>query len=496
MVNGPEAFTPDNEFCLDETEVDGFFVAAGFSAHGIAGAGGIGRVLAEWVVQGEPSLDVRHMDVRRFGPHYRSPGYTLARTVETYETYYDIRHPRQSRRAGRPLRTSPVFSWHVEHGAELGEKAGWERVEHYRPHEAAGDESLRPHGWAGRLWSPAVGVEHRATREAAGLFDQSSFAKISVRGPDAEPLLEWLCAGRVGRGVGRITYTQLLNARGGVEADVTVTRWAPDEFVLVTGTASGPLDLSWLRRHARRRSADVRIDDVTGQWACFCLWGPGSRDVLAPLSGCDLGDESFPFMSARQTTVGDVPVRAQRVSFVGELGWELYAPTVYGTRLWDPLWAAGHEHGLVAAGYQAIESLRLERGYRVWGRELTPETTPYEAGVGFAVRLDKQGGFLGADRLRSAGAPTRRLRCLLLDDPLAVALGGEPVRAAGPGAGDGEVVGRVTSGGYGYTLRRSVAYAYLPAAADIGTRVAVGIDGSWAEGVVTTDPPLPSMPSE
>ena len=224
LINGPEAFTPDNEFCLGESEVSGFFVAAGFCAHGLAGAGGIGKVMAEWIVEGEPGLDVWEMDIRRFGPHYRSPSYTLKRAKEVYETYYDIRYPGHEREAGRPLRVSSVYAWHRDHGAVFGEKSGWERVNWYASNEPAGDPELRPRGWAGMHWSPAIGAEHRATRETAGLFDESSFAKLEVSGPGAAALLERLCDNHVARDVGQITYTQMLNRRGGIECDFTVTR--------------------------------------------------------------------------------------------------------------------------------------------------------------------------------------------------------------------------------------------------------------------------------
>ena len=487
IINGPEAFTPDNEFLLGETEVDGFFVAAGFCAHGIAGAGGIGKVMAEWIVSGDPGMDLWHMDVRRFGRQYRSPSYTLKRTLENYETYYDIVYPGFERSAGRPLRTSPAYAWHAEHGASFGEKSGWERVNHYERNAAAGDESLRPRGWAGRLWSPAVGVEHRATREAAALFDESSFAKLMVTGPDAASLLDWVCDNRVARGVGDITYTQALNPRGGIESDFTVTRVEDDAFLVVTGTAFGSHDGAWLRRQARRRAADVRVDDVTGQLVTYALWGPRSRDVLREVTGADLSNEAFPFMTGQEISVADVPLRALRVTFTGELGWELYAPAEYGLGLWRTLWEAGREHGLVAGGYRAIESLRLEKGYRVWSTDITPETDPYEAGLGFCVKLDKPGGFEGRDALmaRKDAGPSRRLCCLTLADPRAVVLGGEPVRVGT------EVAGRVTSGGYGYTTGASIAYAYLPvAAAAAGTEVTVNLFGDWASGVVVAQPLL------
>jgi 4-methylaminobutanoate oxidase (formaldehyde-forming) len=469
LINGPEAFTPDNEFCLGESAVAGFFVAAGFCAHGLAGAGGIGKVLAEWIVAGEPTMDLWRMDIRRFGEHYRSPSYTLARVRENYETYYDIEYPGHERTAGRPLRMSSAYPWHHAHAAVFGEKAGWERVNWYGANEAAGDESLRPRGWAGQHWSPAIGVEHRAVRSTAGLFDESSFAKIEVGGPGAAAFLEAVCANVVARDVGAVTYTQMLNARGGIECDVTVARVEEELFVLYTGTAFGAHDLGWLTRHAPR-DGSVSVRDVTSAWACFGLWGPRARDVLAPLTPDPL---DAPYMSVRSLTVGDVPVRAARVTFVGELGWELSCPVEYGMALWSAIWEAGRPHGLVAGGYKAIDSLRLEKGYRVWGTDITPDDTPLEAGLGFCVADGK-----GIELPR----PARRLRCLTLDDPRSVALGNEPVRIGE------DVVGRVTSGGFGYSVQRSIAYAYLPAAVEVGTPVEVDVFGTWVRGAVTAEP--------
>jgi len=488
VVNGPEGFTPDNEFCLGETAVAGFFVAAGFCAHGIAGAGGIGKVIAEWVLAGEPEFDVWHMDIRRFGPAYASPSYTLARTVETYATYYDIAYPGRQRTSGRPLRTSPAYGWHAEHGGTFTEKAGWERVEHYA-HDAGllgtDPERLRPRGWAGRDWSASAVVEHLATRATAGLFDETSFAKIDVTGPDAAAFLERVCDNHVARGVGDATYTQCLNDRGGIEMDVTVTRLAADRFRVVTGTAYGTHDLGHLRRQARLMDADVRLADVSGAEVCFALWGPAAREILAGLTPADLSDPAFPFLTAQDLPVGDVPVRALRVTFVGELGWELYAPAEYGLRLWTCLMDAGRDQGLVAAGYRAIESLRLEKAYRVWSTDITPETNPYEAGLGFCVKLGKPGGFVGEEALRQVQSDgvSRRLACLVLDDEREAVLGGEPVLA------DGEVLGRVTSGGIGWSVGASIAYAYQPvAAAAAGTRVEVDLFGVRCPATVTKVP--------
>ena len=347
------------------------------------------------------------MDIRRFGAQYRSPSYTHARTRETYETYYDIRYPNHERQAGRPLRVSPATAWHREHDAAFGEKSGWERVNWYESNAAAGDESLRPRGWAGQHWSPAIGAEHRATREGVAVFDESSFAKLEIAGPGAAAAVERLCDNRVAREPGKITYTQMLNSRGGIECDFTVARLGEDRFSIVTGTAFGNHDREWIRRHLPG-DGTVQVRDVTSQYACFGIWGPKAREVLAPLTPQDLGNEAFPYMSLREITVGNVPVRALRVTYVGELGWELYCPTEYGLGLWRALWEAGEPHGIVAGGYRAIDSLRLEKGYLVWGADITPDETPYEAGLGFAVKLDKEGGFIGRDALaeaKEAGAP-------------------------------------------------------------------------------------------
>jgi len=475
LINGPEAFTPDNEFCLGESDVRGFFVAAGFCAHGIAGAGGMGKLMAEWIVSGEPGLDVWEMDIRRFGPQYRSPHYTLKRTREVYETYYDIRYPGHERQAGRPLRLPPAYQWHAGHGASFGEKSGWERVNWYESNAADGDESLRPRGWAGMHWSPAVGAEALATRERAGLFDESSFSKLELAGPGAAELLERLCDNRVARDVGQITYTQMLNRHGGIECDFTVTRVAEELFQIVTGTAFGQHDASWIRRQLPD-DGSVTLSDVTSRWACFALWGPRARDVLAPLTPDPL---DFGYMRMRELTVGDVPVRALRVTYVGEFGWELYCPSEYGLGLWRTLWESGQPAGLVAGGYRAIDSLRLEKGYRAWAADITPDDSPYEAGLDFCVAVDKD--FDGSEALAERPV-ARRLRCITLNEPRAVALGNEPVRV------QGSVVGRVTSGGYGYIVQRSIAYAYLPPEVEIGAHVEIDIFGEWVSGEVAPEP--------
>jgi glycine cleavage system aminomethyltransferase T/glycine/D-amino acid oxidase-like deaminating enzyme len=482
LVNGPEAFTPDNEFILGPSEVRGFWVAAGFCAHGLAGAGGMGRLMAEWIVQGRPELDAWEMDSRRFGRAYVSRDYTLARTYEVYSTYYDVKYPGHERSAGRPLRVSPLYARLKDLGAAFGEKSGWERVNWFEPNGTAGDQALRPHGWAGRLWSPAIGVEHMACREGAAIFDFTSFAKIEVGGHGAADFLERLCDNRVARGVGALTYTQMLNEGGGIECDFTITRLGDRRFRVITGTAFGMHDLSWIRDHAPA-DGSVYVEDVTSAYACVGLWGPDARKLLQKVTTADIGNAVFPFMTAREIAIGTVPCLALRVTYVGELGWELYCPAEFGLRLWDTIREAGHEHGLVPGGYKAVDSLRLEKGYRVWGADIGPEIDPFAAGLGFCVKLDK-GDFTGRDALvaKREKPSATKLACLVLDDPRRIVLGSEPVRI-----GD-RVVGRVTSGGYGYAVKKSIAYAHIPAEVAVDTPVEVDIFGTWIKGHVAKEP--------
>jgi glycine cleavage system T protein len=483
MINGPEAFTPDGEFILGESGVGGFFVAAGFCAHGIAGAGGVGKVMAEWIARGRPELDVWKMDFRRFGRHYRSRNYARDRSSEVYSTYYDIHYPGEERRAGRPLKMAPTYARLTALGAEFGEKAGWERPNWFRTNEDERLEELRPRGWAGRHWSTAIPAEHLATRERAGLFDETSFAKIEVTGPDACSFLQRICANDVDVPTGRVVYTQLLNERGGIESDLTATRLDPERYLLITGTAFGTHDLAWIRGQAGAQGG-VDVRDVTSSLACLALWGPKARDILSSATPADLSNEGFPYMSQRDIIVDEVPCLALRVTYVGELGWELYPPTEFALRLWDVVLEAGRPFGLVPAGYRAIDSLRLEKGYRAWGSDITPEETPLEAGLMFAVKLDK-GDFRGRDALRAIAGrgPEKRLSCLVLADPRSVALGNEPVFA------DERVVGRVTSGGVGYAVGKSIAFTYLPTdLATAGTSLSVEVFGARVDAEVAPDP--------
>lgn len=485
-VNGLEAFTPDGEFILGEApDVRGFWAACGFCAHGVSGAGGVGKIMAEWIVEGEPNLDVWHMDIRRFGAYTASRRYIATRTREIYSTYYDISYPGRERSSARKLRLSPLYTRLEELGAVFGEKAGWERPNWFSSNEplAEGQSWPRPKGWAGRYWSPAIGAEHQATRERVALFDETSFSKIEVIGPGAFAFLQSITDNQMDQPIGTITYTQMPNPRGGIECDLTVTRLASDHFQIITGTAFGLHDLTWIRSHAPT-DGSVYVNDITSSRCCIGVWGPRARVLLQAVSDNDLSNAAFPYLTAQQITLGDIPVLALRVTYVGELGWELYAPMEYGLKLWDTLWRAGQDLGVTAAGYAAIESLRLEKGYRYWSSDIHSEYNPYEAGLGFAVKL-KKGDFLGKAALESAKAEgvTRKLCCLMVDEPDAVALGGEPLL-------DGQrVLGRVTSGGYGYTVRQSIAYGYLPIDYAIpGTRVMLQLFGERYGATVTKEP--------
>jgi 4-methylaminobutanoate oxidase (formaldehyde-forming) len=491
LLNGPEGFTPDGEYLLGPTAVPGFWIAAAFCAHGLAGAGGVGKAMAEWIVEGHPEWDLWRLDVRRFGSNYASQHYTLVRTIETYSKYYDIHYPNEERESARPQRLSPAYHRLKELGAVFGERTGWERPNWFAPYEKEARHGHEPRGWARHHWSPAIGEEHLGTRERAGLFDETSFSKLEVRGPGAVELLQYLSDNDVDKPVGSVIYTQLLNPRGGIECDFTVTRLAADRFLIVTGTAFGAHDVSYIQlqmTHAESRRhtpLHVAVEDVTSSRACFGLWGPRAREILERVAKADaLGNAAFPYMTAQALTVGDVPTLALRVTYVGELGWEFYCPVEYGQRLWDTLWEAGQPEGLVAGGYRAIDTLRLEKGYRYWSADIGPDYTPYEAGLGFAVKLNK-GDFVGRQALlkQKAEGLQRKLCCLTLADPAAIAIGNEPVRSSD------QVVSWVTSGGYGYSVGKSIAYAYLPIElAVVDTALDVEIIGERIGAVVAREP--------
>ena len=393
-----------------------------------------------------------------------------------------MKYPGEDYEAGRPLKTSPTYPLLRSLGASFGEKAGWERANWFATNEDVELGGARPRGWAGEHWSTAIPAEHRAAREVAALFDETSFAKLEVAGPGAVAFLQWICANDVDVDEGRVVYTQMLNRRGGIQADLTVTRLSADRFRIVTGTASGSLDLAWIGTQLDRD--DVEVTDVTERLGCLGLWGPKAREILGDVTSADLSNRAFPFMTSREIAVGPVTCRALRVTYVGELGWELYPSMDQAATLWEMLLDAGRPHGLVPAGYRAIDSLRLEKAYRAWGSDVTPDDTPLEAGLGFAIVWDKD--FLGKEALerqRSEGI-ARSLRIVALDETDAMCLGNEPVFA------DDRVVSRVTSGGIGYTTRTSIALTYLPLElAEPGTALEIEVFGDRVKARVAAEPP-------
>ncbi|MEE8549021.1 MAG: FAD-dependent oxidoreductase [Alphaproteobacteria bacterium] len=463
LVNGPECFTPDTNFILGEApEVRNFFVGAGMNSMGIASAGGAGKALAEWIDAGEPTMDLWPVDIRRFAPFNADEAWLAARVGEAVGKHYAIHWPNLEMESARPLRRSPLYRHLKRAGACFGSKMGWERANWFAPD---GVEPRVEYSFGRQNWFPYAAREHRAAREAVAIFDQTSFSKFLLQGRDAEAVLQNLCANDVGVDAGRIVYTGMLNGRGGYESDVTVTRLAEDAYFIVSGTAQTTRDADWIRRNIAD-GANAALTDVTSAIAVIGVMGPKSRELLAALSGADLGNDAFPFGACREIGIGYATLRAHRITYVGELGWELYVPAEFAVSVYTALIEAGAEFGLRAAGYYAIDSLRMEKGYRAWGADVTPDYTPYEAGLGFAVRLDKGVDFIGREALmrqKEAGI-TRRLVQFTLEDPDAIAFGKELILR------DGEAVGEVTSAAYGHTLGRAVAMGYVKNADGVADR--------------------------
>ena len=454
FLNGPESFTPDNYFILGEApEVRRYYVGAGFCSGGIAAAGGAGRALAEWIVGDGPPMDLWPADIRRFAPFHGDRRFLRERVSEIVGVHYDIAFPNRELASGRGLRRSPLHERLRERRASFGAKMGWERANWFAPE---GVEPAPEYSFGRQNWFAYSAAEHRAARETVAVFDQTSFSKLRVDGADAEAVLQRLCANDVAVAPGRIVYTAMLNERGGFESDVTVTRLAEDAYLVVTGSAQTTRDLDWIRRHLPE-GARVAVADVTDAVAVLGLMGPRSRELLARVSGADLGNAAFPFGASREIALGRASVRASRITYVGELGWELYLPAADAGGVYDALWEAGRDLGLRDAGYYAMETLRLEKAYRAWGRDVTSDDTPWEAGLGFAVRLDKPVPFIGQEALRRRrDAPlTKRLLTFVLEDPAGLPWGDEPILR------DGRVVGAVTSAGFGHTLGRGVAMGYV-----------------------------------
>jgi dimethylglycine oxidase len=477
------SFTPDMGSIVGESaDVRGLWIC---EAVWVTHAGGMGRMAAEWIAGGEPSMDMAEADANRFYPFMTTPPYVRARGAQQYREVYDILHPLQQMSHPRELKLTPFHARHGELGAEFFSGAGWERPQWFEAnHVLSGAPWESRTGWVAQNWSPCVGAEHIATRERVAMFDITPFAKFDLTGADALSFLERISANRIDRPVGTIVYTSLLTPSGGIRCDLTVTRKDEDRFRVVTGGGSGQHDRAWLlaqRREAERVNLTVR----TGSLFALGLWGPKARDVLQVVTDVDVSNEAFPYMTARYLNVGEVdPVWTQRISYAGELGWELYGQIAMGQRAWDVLWEAGQEHGIVAAGGGAFDSLRLEKGYRLWGQDIHTEHDPFEAGLGFAVRMDK-GEFQGREALQrklDLGL-TEKLACITLDDPAAVAMGKEPIRH------DGRVVSYVTSAAYGYSIGRGIVYGYLPVDLAVeGTPVEVEYFGDRLGATVAAEP--------
>jgi glycine cleavage system aminomethyltransferase T/glycine/D-amino acid oxidase-like deaminating enzyme len=484
-LNGMFSFTPDAGSIVGESAaVRGVWVC---EAVWVTHAAGMARQVVEWMVEGEPSYEMAEADANRFYPFQTTAPYVTERGKQQYREVYDIIHPRQQPSKPRDLRLTPFHARHVELGARFVTGAGWERPLWFEANRdlvgGVTHEWARRTGWGAREWSPIEGGEHLAVREHAGLFDITAFAKFDVAGPDALAYMERVFANRIDRSVGSMVYTAALTPRGGIRLDLTVARKGEEEFRVVTGGGSGQHDLAWMRRQVRDGER-VTITERTGSLFALGLWGPRAREVLAAATDADVSNDGFPYMTARYLNVGEVgPVWAQRISYAGELGWELYGQLATGQRAWDLLWEAGREHGLVAAGLGAFESLRLEKGYRLWGQDIDTEHDPLSAGLGFAVRWDK--GFAGRaalEQVRDEGS-ARRLACMTLDDPRAVVMGKEPIRH------DGRVVSYVTSASYGYSVGRGIVYGYLPAELAVeGTAVQVEYFGEPVVATVAADP--------
>jgi 4-methylaminobutanoate oxidase (formaldehyde-forming) len=454
FMNGPESFTPDLNYVLGEApQLKGFFVGAGFNSMGIASSGGAGMALAEWIVAGQPTLDLWPVDIRRFAGFHGNDTWLRARVSETLGLHYKMPWPQREQESGRPFRRSPLYDRLRARGAWFGNKMGWERPNWFA---GLGKTPDMQYGWGRGAWFDAVAAEHRATRQAVSLVDETSFGKILVQGRDAEAQLQRLAANDVAVPVGRTVYTGLLNERGTFESDLTIARLARDRFLIITGSAQPVRDMDWVSRHLDP-AAHVTLTDVTSGWTVLSLMGPRSRALLQKVSRADFSNEGFPFATIREVGVGHAMVLASRRTYLGELGWELYVPVEFAVTVFETLHEAGPAFGLRDAGYYAVESLRLEKGYRAWARELTPDDTPFQAGLAWAVKFDKPGGFVGQAALLAAKAKplARRLVSVVLEDGEPMLWGGEALLR------DGRPVGDLTSAAYGHTIGAAVGLGYL-----------------------------------
>jgi heterotetrameric sarcosine oxidase gamma subunit len=456
FYNGPESFTPDNQFILGEApEVANFFVGAGFNSVGIATAGGAGRALAEWIVNGAATSDLTGVDIRRFAPFNGNNRWLHDRVAEVLGLHYEIPWPNREMETARPFRRSPVHHLLQAAGANFGSKMGWERANFFA---RDGAEPTIEYTWGKPNWLSWSAAEQTNTRAGVTVFDQTSFSKYLMVGPDAEAALQWLCAANVGVEIGRSVYTGMLNGRGTYESDVTVTRTGPEEFLIISSAATTERDKDHIRKNMPD-GARATLVDVTSAYAVFGVMGPKSRALLSALTSADLSDKAFPFATSQQISLGYATVRATRITYVGELGWELYVPAEFAVGVYEDLMEAGAQFGVARGGYYTIESLRLEKGYRAFGRELSPTDNPVEAGLLFACKLKTDIAFLGREAVEKAKAegPRRKLVGFRVDAPEAMLWGGELILR------DGAVAGQVTSAAWGETTGSCVGLAYVRA---------------------------------
>ncbi|MEV4295680.1 GcvT family protein [Microbispora rosea] len=479
-INGLFSFTQDHMPLMGESpDVKGFWVA---EAVWVTHSAGVGRAMAEWLVDGHcSSFDLHECDVNRFEPHQLAPDYVLARDCRNFVEVYDIIHPLQPMEEPRPLRLSPFHTRQRELDAFFLEAVGYERPQWYGANARLleGRDIPTPDDWAARYWSPIVGAEAQASRESVAVYDMTALKRLEVAGPGALAFLQRLTTGQMDKSVGSVTYCLLLDTDGGIRSDVTVARLGRDVFQV---GANGNLDLDWFHRHLPP-DGSVMVRDITAGTCCLGVWGPRARDLVQPLTDADFSNQGFRYFRAKKAYIGTVPVTALRLSYIGELGWELYTTADLGAKLWDTLWEAGQRHGIIAGGRGAFASLRLEKGYRSFGTDMTFEHDPYEAGLGFAVKMDK-GDFVGREALeRRKENVRRRLTCLTVDDPSQVVMGKEPVY-------DGEsAVGYVTSAAFGYTIGKGIAYAWLPAElATPGRTLEIGYFDRRVTAVVAEEP--------
>jgi glycine cleavage system aminomethyltransferase T/glycine/D-amino acid oxidase-like deaminating enzyme len=454
FYNGPESFTPDNQFILGAApEVRNFYVGAGFNSVGIATAGGAGRALAEWIVGGEPGIDLTDVDIRRFAAFNGNVQWLHDRVGEVLGLHYEVPWPNREMKTARPFRRSPAYHLLAKAGASFGSRMGWERANYFAP---PGEDGTLTYTWGKPQWLGWSAAEQANTRSNVTVFDQTSFSKYLLTGPDVEQVLQWLCTADVEVAPGRAVYSGLLNDRGTYESDVTVTRLSGDEFLIVSSAATTERDQDHIRR---RMPAEMRatLVDVTSSYAVYGVMGPRSRDLLSALSRADFGNEAFPFATSRSVDIGYSTVRATRITYVGELGWELYVPTEFAVGVYEDLMRVGADFGVVDGGYYAIESMRLEKGYRAFGRELTPDYNPVEAGLLFACKLKSEIPFLGREAVEKAcsDGPRRRLVSFVVQSAEPMMWGGELMLR------DGVAAGQVMSAAWGESVGACVGLAYL-----------------------------------